>query len=126
MDLGNGEVNLMQFSTILGSEKINLEQSYYCKTHGRERKSNLKCNTILDNLAECIVKGIGWLEKFGFSMHQPTKNYTSFSLRTKTQFFQVLCEEVMSKAMKMIDVDKIFLSKSNEGAVNVLNALKVR
>ena len=49
-----------------------------------------------------------------------------FSLRTKTQFFQVLCEEVMSKAMKMIDVDKIFLSKSNEGAVNVLNALKVR
>ena len=53
------------------------------------------------------------------------KNYTSFSFRTKTQFFQVLCEEVMSKAMKMIDVDKIFLSKSNEGAVNVLNALKV-
>ena len=80
MDLGNGEVNLMQFSTILGSEKINLEQSYYYKTHGRERKSNLKCNTILDNLAECIVKGIGWLEKFGFWMHQPTKNYTSFSL----------------------------------------------
>ena len=31
VDLGNGEVNLMQFSTILGFEKINLvlEQSYY-------------------------------------------------------------------------------------------------
>lgn len=27
--------------------------------------------------------------------------------------------------MKMIDVDKIFLSKSNEGAVHVFNALKL-
>ena len=31
----------------------------------------------------------------------------------------------MNKATKMIDVDKIFLAKSNEGAVYVLNALKI-
>ena len=28
---------------------------------------------------------------------------------TKTQFFQILCEEVMCRASQMIDVDKIFL-----------------
>ena len=44
---------------------------------------------------------------------------------TKSQFFQLLCEEVMAKAMTLIDVDKIFLVKSNEGAVHVLNALKL-
>ena len=55
----------MQFATPLGSEKINLGQSFYWKTHlKKERKSNFKCNTIQDNLAQCIVKGIG-LEKFG-------------------------------------------------------------
>ena len=48
-----------------------------------------------------------------------------FSFRTRTQFFQILCEEVMNKATKLIDVDKIFLAKSNEGAVYVLNALKL-
>ena len=31
----------------------------------------------------------------------------------------------MNKATKLIDVDKIFLAKSNEGAVYVLNALKL-
>ena len=31
----------------------------------------------------------------------------------------------MVRAIKMIDVDKIFLSKSNEGANNVLNATKL-
>ena len=49
----------------------------------------------------------------------------SSTYRSKTQYFQILCEEVMCKAMKMIDVDKIFLVKSNEGAVHVLNALKL-
>ena len=44
---------------------------------------------------------------------------------TKTQFFQILCEEVMDKAMTLINVDKIFLVKSNEGSVHVLNALKL-
>ena len=31
----------------------------------------------------------------------------------------------MTRAMKMIDVDKIFLSKSNEGSSAVLNALRL-
>ena len=31
----------------------------------------------------------------------------------------------MHKATKLIDVDKIFLAKSNEGATYVLNALKL-
>ena len=44
---------------------------------------------------------------------------------TRTQFFQILCEEVMVKAMKMIDVDKIFMVKSNEGAIYVMDALKL-
>ena len=52
-------------------------------------------------------------------------NSNMFSFRTRTQFFQILCEEVMNKATKLIDVDKIFLAKSNEGAVYVLNALKL-
>ena len=53
------------------------------------------------------------------------RNSNIFSFRTRTQFFQILCEEVMNKATKLIDVDKIFLAKSNEGAVYVLNALKL-
>ena len=52
-------------------------------------------------------------------------NFLFQNFRTKTQFFQVLCEEVMTRAMKMIDVDKIFLSKSNEGSAAVLNALRL-
>lgn len=53
------------------------------------------------------------------------ENCTLPNTWTKNQFFQILCEEVMNKAMTLIDVDKIFLVKSNEGAVHVLNALKL-
>ncbi len=44
---------------------------------------------------------------------------------TKNQFFQVLCEEVMAKATKLINVDKIFMTKSSEGSVQVINATKL-
>lgn len=44
---------------------------------------------------------------------------------TRTQFFQLLCEEVMHKAIELINVDKIFMVKSNEGATLVLDALKL-
>ena len=53
------------------------------------------------------------------------ENCTLPNTWTKTQFFQILCEEVMDKAMTLINVDKIFLVKSNEGSVHVLNALKL-
>jgi len=35
-----------------------------------------------------------------------------------------MCEEIMERAKKMIDVDKIFAIKGNEGSEGVLNATK--
>ena len=44
--------------------------------------------------------------------------------RTQAQFFQVMCEEIMERAKKMVEVDKIFAIKGNEGSEGVLNATK--